>query len=132
LQTLAFVKEAKSLVENGKTMTNTRKKWFIRAALLLLICAMALLAIKRFAINKKDEGLAKGNGRIEAVEIDIAAKLPGPVKDFPVKEGDFVTAGQILAHMDTQVLYASGDQQSLRAAGCETHHYKRVRGNELL
>jgi HlyD family secretion protein len=87
-------------------MTNTRKKWFIRAALLLFICAMALLAVNRFALNKKDEGLSKGNGRIEAVEIDIAAKLPGRVKDVLVKEGDFVTAGQILAHMDTQVLEA--------------------------
>lgn len=87
-------------------MTTTRKKWFIGTALLLFICALALFAIKRFALNKKDEGLAKGNGRIEAVEIDIAAKLPGRVKDVLVKEGDFVTAGQILAHLDTQVFEA--------------------------
>ncbi len=91
---------------NGKTMTPTWKKWFIRAALLLFICALALFAVKRFALNKEDEGLAKGNGRIEAVEIDIAAKLPGRVKDVLVKEGDFVTTGQILAHMDTEVLEA--------------------------
>jgi HlyD family secretion protein len=87
-------------------MTTTRKKWFSRAALLLLVCALALLAVKRFALNKKNEDLAKGNGRIEAVKIDIAAKLPGRVKDVLVKEGDFVTPGQILAHLDTQVLEA--------------------------
>jgi len=47
---------------------------------------------------------ASGNGRIEAVEIDIAAKIPGRIKDILVNEGDFVTAGQIVAHMDTEVL----------------------------
>lgn len=87
-------------------MTTAWKKWLIRAALLVFVCALTLLAVKRFALNRKDDGLAKGNGRIEAVKIDIAAKLPGRVKDVLVKEGDFVTAGQILAHLDTQVLEA--------------------------
>lgn len=87
-------------------MTTDRKKWLIKAALLVFICALTLSAVKKFALNKKDDGLAKGNGRIEAVKIDIAAKLPGRVKDVLVKEGDFVTAGQILAHLDTQVLEA--------------------------
>jgi HlyD family secretion protein len=52
------------------------------------------------------EGFASGNGRIEAVEIDIAAKIAGRIKDILVDEGDFVTAGQVLAKMDTAVLEA--------------------------
>ncbi len=52
------------------------------------------------------EGIASGNGRIEAVEIDIAAKMAGRVKEILVDEGAFVTAGQILAKMDTAVLEA--------------------------
>jgi HlyD family secretion protein len=50
--------------------------------------------------------LYKGNGRIEAVEIYIATKNPGRLKDVLVKEGDFVTKDQILAIMDTDNLQA--------------------------
>lgn len=49
---------------------------------------------------------ASGNGRIEATEIDIATKTPGRVTSIRVDEGDFVSAGQILAEMDTAVLEA--------------------------
>jgi len=52
------------------------------------------------------EGLASGNGRIEAVEIDIATKTGGRVEEILVDEGDFVKAGQVLAKMDTDVLEA--------------------------
>ncbi len=52
------------------------------------------------------EGFASGNGRIEAVEIDIAAKTGGRLSDILVNEGDFVSAGQPLAVMDTTQLEA--------------------------
>jgi len=52
------------------------------------------------------EGFASGNGRVEAVEIDIAAKAPGRIAEVLAAEGDFVTAGQILVRMDTNVLAA--------------------------
>lgn len=60
------------------------------------------------SLQKKDlpDGFASGNGRIEAVEIDIAAKTAGRIKEILVDEGDFVTAGQVLAKMDTAVLEA--------------------------
>ena len=51
-------------------------------------------------------GFVSGNGRIEATQIDIATKLPGRIKDVLVREGDFVEAGQTVAHMDTQTLEA--------------------------
>ncbi|MDR3538758.1 MAG: HlyD family efflux transporter periplasmic adaptor subunit [Acetobacteraceae bacterium] len=51
-------------------------------------------------------GLASGNGRIEAVEIDIATKAAGRVTEVLADEGDFVSAGQVLATMDTAVLEA--------------------------
>ncbi len=56
--------------------------------------------------NPIGEGFASGNGRIEAVEIDIATKIPGRIKTILVDEGDFVTSGQVLAQMDTEVLEA--------------------------
>ncbi len=51
-------------------------------------------------------GIASGNGRIEATEIDVDAKIPGRIAEILVAEGDFVSAGQVLAHMDTKTLEA--------------------------
>jgi HlyD family secretion protein len=57
-------------------------------------------------LHPKPELLAGGNGRIEATDIDIAAKLAGRIEKIFVKEGDFVKAGQLLAQMQTDTLEA--------------------------
>jgi len=51
-------------------------------------------------------GIAWGNGRIEAVSIDISARTGGRIRDIVAREGEAVAAGQVLAHMDTQQLEA--------------------------
>lgn len=56
------------------------------------------------------EGFASGNGRIEATEIDVAAKLAGRVDAMLVNEGDFVEKGQVLAKMQIEVLDAQRDE----------------------
>lgn len=61
-------------------------------------------------------GFARSNGRIEAVEIDIATKTPGRVEEILVDEGDFVRAGQVLARMDTDVLEAQRREARARIA----------------
>lgn len=70
------------------------------------------------------DGIAAGNGRIEAVEIDLATRIAGRVRDVLVREGDFVTAGQVLARMDTDQLeaqQAEAEAQLRRArVGVET------------
>ena len=53
-----------------------------------------------------DAALASGNGRIEAVEIDVSTKLPGRVAELYVAEGQFVRAGEPLARMDVESLTA--------------------------
>lgn len=58
------------------------------------------------------EGFVSGNGRIEAVEIDVAAKAPGRVTAVLADEGDFVTAGQVIAEMDASV-FAAQKQEAL-------------------
>jgi HlyD family secretion protein len=52
------------------------------------------------------EGFARGAGRLEADEIQIATKHPGRVAEVRVDEGDRVEAGQVLARMDTGTLEA--------------------------
>ena len=38
----------------------------------------------------------QGNGRIEATEVDVAAKTAGRVAEILVNEGDFVKAGDVI------------------------------------
>lgn len=61
-----------------------------------------------FAGDRMDlgAGFASANGRIEGVEIDVAAKTAGRVTAVLVDEGEFVKAGDVLARMDTAVLAA--------------------------
>lgn len=56
------------------------------------------------------EGFVSGNGRIEATEVDIAAKLGGRIQDVLADEGDYVSAGQVLAHMQVTTLEAQRDE----------------------
>ncbi|WP_206681900.1 HlyD family secretion protein [Mesorhizobium sp. NZP2298] len=56
--------------------------------------------------GKLPDGLVSGNGRIESDEVDISAKSAGRVRDVLVEEGDLVSAGQILARIDTTELLA--------------------------
>ena len=52
-------------------------------------------------------GIAWGNGRVEADEIDIDTKFAGRIAEMLSDEGDMVKAGQVVARMDTQDLAAS-------------------------
>lgn len=82
------------------------KTWMIRVGGILGIAAVAVLAWIKLGPQEETNALASGNGRIEAVEIDIAARTPGRIREILVREGDFVTAGQVVVHMDTDVLEA--------------------------
>lgn len=81
-------------------------KWLIRISGVLVLTVLGVVAWQKFGGSDKDKGLISGNGRIEAVEIDVAAKTAGRVREILVREGDFVTAGQVVAAMDTEVLEA--------------------------
>jgi HlyD family secretion protein len=49
-------------------------------------------------------GIASGNGRVEAKQVDVAAKESLRIKEILVKEGDLVQAGQVVVRMDTATL----------------------------
>ena len=61
------------------------------------------LQARKFAVPN---GIASGNGRIEAKLVDATAKEPLRVKDILVDEGDLVQPGQVLVHLDTITLDA--------------------------
>ncbi|HTT43707.1 MAG TPA: HlyD family efflux transporter periplasmic adaptor subunit [Steroidobacteraceae bacterium] len=60
---------------------------------------------------KLPPGFAGSNGRLEATQVDIAAKYPGRLKTVTANEGDTIEPGQVVATIDTEPLEAQ-----LRAA----------------
>ncbi len=82
----------------------------IRAGILAAILLVAALLWLELRPTGLGDGFASANGRIEATEVDVAAKLAGRLLEIGVDEGDFVEAGQVLARMDTQVLEAQLSQ----------------------
>jgi len=88
---------------------STRRRWLRLAALLALV-ALAGAGGAYWWLHRVPPlpaGIAYGNGRLEADPIDIATKFAGRILALRVDEGDKVTAGQVVAVMDTRDLEAS-------------------------
>lgn len=86
-------------------MTAVTKRWII-AGLGVFLASGGYYAWQAMRGGDLPGGFARGNGRIEAVEIDVSARIAGRVREILVSEGDFVKAGQVVAQMDTAVLEA--------------------------
>jgi HlyD family secretion protein len=56
------------------------------------------------------EGLIQVNGRIEGDHLAVASKFPGRIQELPVREGDHVTAGQVVVRIDDVQTRARVDQ----------------------
>ena len=100
---------------------NQRAKF--RATLLVLAGAAALAVLYLLKYHgATDSNLLKSNGRIEAVEIAVAAKTAGRIKELLVDEGDFVEAGQLVATVASESLEAQllQAQAQLRQAQSST------------
>lgn len=103
----------------GFTSLPAGKRYFKRGALILLVLAIAVgeyFIWRHFRPKGLGQGFASGNGRIEAVELDVAAKFAGRIREMFANDGDFVTAGQVVASMDTDVLQAQLQQANAREA----------------
>lgn len=83
---------------------------FLLAALVAVAAVLGFVAWQGNGNDQVPEGFARGNGRVEAVEIDIAAKFPGRIESVLVREGQLVEAGQPLVELDTRQLRASRHQ----------------------
>ena len=97
---------------------DARARWRRAATFAAVLAAAAVLALAWYILARPSgpaPGFVSGNGRIEATEIDVAARQPGRIVDILVQEGDFVTAGQPLATMDTASLQAGRDEAAARA-----------------
>src|SRR5262245_18686721 len=98
------------------------KRNMVLAGVAVLVAGF--IAWQIFSGDDVPEGFARGNGRLEANEIYISAKYPGRIAEVLVNEGYTVTAGQVVARLDTSALEAQ-----LRAAEAqirEAHESERV------
>ncbi|MGY6270551.1 HlyD family secretion protein [Achromobacter denitrificans] len=98
----------------------TRK--LVPVLVVLAVAAAGYYGWRMMSDNGPGAGFISGNGRIEATEIDVAAKLAGRVQEVLAVEGDFVAAGQPLARMQVDTLQAQREearaqhQQAVNAA----------------
>lgn len=82
-----------------------KSKWLVVGGVATLALA-GWFALQQMESDALPAGIVGGNGRLEAVDIDIAAKTGGRLRDVMVAEGEFIEAGQVLAQMDTAQLEA--------------------------
>ena len=84
-----------------------KKKILLWAVLVVALCGAFWLY--NVIANRKPydtEKFVMGNGRIEATEVTISAKLAGRIEKIYIEEGDLVTNGQKLVEMQTDEIRA--------------------------
>ena len=91
---------------SDKPPINRFRKPLTVAIIVLILGAGGYYAWLKLSPAGLPEGIAAGNGRIEATEIDVDTKIPGRIVDILADEGDSVAAGQVLVHMDVKTLEA--------------------------
>ncbi len=97
-------------------------KLLSRSLLLVALAAVALVGYYWWQSQQLDplpEGIVSGNGRIEAVQVDVATKFSGRIEEVLAKEGDLVEPGQVLVRMDARQLDASLAQAQAQLAEVE-------------
>ena len=104
----------------SKKISKRGLKWIVVSV------AVALAAFIGFRYWQKSktalpEGIASGNGRLEAKLVDVAAKEPLRVKEILVDEGALVKPGQVLVRLDTATLDSQLEEAK---AGVEAAHEK--------
>ncbi len=101
-------------MDKGKAKKTFRK--FLPFIIILAVAAVGYFLWSSTRDKGFGPGFAGGNGRLEATEIDISSKLAGRIVAIHVDEGDFVTAGEELAVMQTDVLEAQLNEAKAQVA----------------
>lgn len=104
-------------------MVQDKKSKLLLGIVVIILGIFLFFLWKYLQPRELGSDFASGNGRIEAIEVDIATKVAGRIKKILVDEGDFVKAGQVLAIMDTDSLEAQ-----LREAKAK---YKEAQSNVI-
>ncbi|RBP05796.1 HlyD family secretion protein [Roseiarcus fermentans] len=74
---------------------------FGAAAVLAAVGAGGYYAWTDYRASQLPAGIVSVNGRVEATQVDIATKIPGRVIEIVPHEGELVSAGEVVARIDT-------------------------------
>ncbi len=90
-------------------------KWIVLA---VVLAAIAFVGYQSWKAKQSQlpQGIASGNGRIEAKLVDAVAKDALRVKEILVDEGDLVNPGQVLVRLDTAPFDSQLNQAKLQVA----------------
>jgi HlyD family secretion protein len=89
----------------AKNFFQTNRKWIL-IGVAVLVAGFVGFKYWKSKQSGVPDGIAWGNGRIEAKLADVSAKEPLRVKEILVEEGDLVKPGQVLVRLDTVTLDA--------------------------
>ncbi len=94
-----------------------------RPLLIALLLSLAMLAAAglywRAQRGKLPEGLVQANGRIEGDHVLVSGKFAGKLARVLVREGDSVSAGQVLAELDDSQIRAKVAQAEASVAALQ-------------
>jgi membrane fusion protein YbhG len=100
-------------------MRNSKRGAFIVSGLVALLGGGYLVAGTGIWNRGLPEGLIQANGRIEGDHLTIASKFPGRIQELLVREGDNVTAGQVMVRIDDVQTRTRVDQAQQAFAAIE-------------
>lgn len=104
----------------------SKKLLRIIPALALVIAAIVVVSLLR---GRGGNGSLLVSGTVEATEARLGFAAPGSLAEVFVREGDRVTAGQILARLDTTEVAARLRQSRAQQAGAEARLLELERGS---
>ena len=105
-----------------------------RKIITAVIAVILILAAGAYKLYLQGEEAKILTGTVEATKADVTPRLDGYLRERTVKEGDRVTAGQLIARLDTRELEAqlAEDEASLAKAQAQlTDLIKGARPQEL-
>src|SRR5215831_132714 len=95
-------------------MSQTPKSQRSPGRLILVVVVILAVGILFWAFfirgRSTPKNIVKVSGRIESDDSAVAAKVAGRIREVTVREGDQVTAGQIIATLDDPQTLAREDQ----------------------
>jgi len=74
-----------------------------KAILVISVLATVLvvaLAIRLFQLRSEGQGPPGGTGVVEGVDVHVVSRIPARIAAVEVREGDLVTAGQVVVRLD--------------------------------
>jgi len=102
------------------------KKTLVIAVIVIAAVGVGWYAYHRYRVKQemKYPKFYSGNGRLEATEVYVSAKIAGRIDQIFVKEGDLVHKGDKLVQMQTNTLEAQKAATIAQIKACESNYKK--------